>query len=147
MSRSYEELMEHTSAFRADRFGMFIHWGLYAVSYTHLDVYKRQEKGSFVSFRDFLERMSGGDVNKRVVESLIRCGAFDCFGARRAQMLAVFEPWMDEIANDRRVNIEGQLSLFGEAEQKQDTFPPVEEFARQELLAMEMCIRDSIRTV
>ena len=31
MSRSYEELMEHTSAFRADRFGMFIHWGLYAI--------------------------------------------------------------------------------------------------------------------
>ena len=122
--------------------GRSIRFGLAAVKnvgrHAVLEIVReREEKGSFVSFRDFLERMSGGDVNKRVVESLIRCGAFDCFGARRAQMLAVFEPWMDEIANDRRVNIEGQLSLFGEAEQKQDTFPPVEEFARQELLAME----------
>ena len=122
--------------------GRSIRFGLAAVKnvgrHVVLEIVReREEKGRFASFRDFLERMSGGDVNKRVVESLIRCGAFDCFGARRAQMLEVFEAWMDEIANDRRVNIEGQLSLFGEAGHKQDTFPPVEEFTRAELLAME----------
>ena len=49
------------------------------------------------AFGDFLERMCGGDMNKRAVESLIKAGAFDCFGHRRAQLLQVYDKAMEDV--------------------------------------------------
>ena len=79
-------------------------------------VRERQQGGLFTSFQDFCERMFDcNDMNKRAVENLIRSGAFDCLGARRSQLIAVYEKVLDSIATSRRQNVEGQLDFFGMA--------------------------------
>ncbi|MDO4483515.1 MAG: OB-fold nucleic acid binding domain-containing protein [Clostridia bacterium] len=61
---------------------------------------------------DFCGRVDTQQVNKRVVESLISCGAFDFTGARRTQMMAVYETELDGNINRRKTNVLGQVSLF-----------------------------------
>ena len=103
-------------------------------------VQEREKGGRFVSFQDFCQRMSDGDLNKRVLESLIRCGAFDSLGAKRAALLQVYESVLDSAAADSKRNLEGQMDLFGQlqsAYQPTLHLPEVEEFSRRELLAME----------
>ena len=51
----------------------------------------RTEKGRFEGLYDFLEKVDLGVINKRTVESLIKCGAFDSFGIYRSRMLTVYE--------------------------------------------------------
>ena len=99
---------------------------------------KRQAGGSFRSLEDFLRRMDEGELNKRVVENLIKCGAMDCFGLRRSQLLAMYEGAMDEVAQGRRRNVEGQIGLFGPLDPAQDaTVPDFPEVSRSERMAME----------
>ena len=62
-------------------------------------VAKRTSGGPFQSLEDFLQRMEEGDLNKRVVENLIKCGAMDCFGLYRSQLLAMYEPAMQAVAD------------------------------------------------
>jgi DNA polymerase-3 subunit alpha len=72
------------------------------------------------------------DLNKRVMESLIKCGAFDCFGHRRAQLMQVYEKLLEDIGNTRRSNLDGQFDLFGgEAAGKSPTLslPDIPEFS------------------
>ena len=77
-------------------------------------VRERERGGDFRSLQDFCDRMYDcGDMNKRAVENLIRSGAFDSMGARRSQLLAVYEKMLDAIGNVRRVNVEGQMDFFG----------------------------------
>ena len=57
--------------------------------------------------------MGEGELNKRAVENLIKCGAMDCFGNHRSELLAVFESMMDSLAVSRKKNLEGQMGLFG----------------------------------
>ena len=79
-------------------------------------VKERDQNGRFASFQDFCERMFDcGDMNKRAVENLIRAGAFDTMGAYRSQLMQVYEKVLDAIANSRKVNVEGQLDMFGMA--------------------------------
>ena len=75
-------------------------------------VHEREEHGPFGGFQDFCERMCHYDINKRAVENLIRAGAFDCFGVRRSQLVAVHEKLIDSIHESHRQNIEGQLDFF-----------------------------------
>lgn len=75
-------------------------------------VHEREENGLFGGFQDFCERMCRYDINKRAVENLIRAGAFDCFGVRRSQLVAVHEKLIDSIHESHRQNIEGQLDFF-----------------------------------
>ena len=103
---------------------------------------EREKNGPFASFPDFCARMFGMDCNKRVVENLIRCGAFDSLGARRSQLLAVSEQVMDTVAKSRRNTLEGQYDLFGGGEEgpgpaPQVVLPGIPEFTRQELMKME----------
>ena len=74
---------------------------------------ERERGGAFSDLRDFLERCAG-QVNKRMVESLIKGGAFDSFGKTRATLMASYERIMDAVATDRKNQVEGQLSLFDE---------------------------------
>ena len=74
---------------------------------------KRAESGPFRSLDDFLTRMVEGELNKRAVENLIKCGAMDCFGNHRSELLAVYEQMMDSLASSRKKNLEGQMGLFG----------------------------------
>ena len=102
---------------------------------------ERERGGPFADLEDFCKRMDGADMNKRAVENLIRAGAFDSTGARRSQLLAVYEKVMDGIANGNRANIEGQIDFFGLGVQTERqnslTLPDLPEFSAQELMAME----------
>lgn len=93
---------------------------------------------------DFCSRIDTSECNKRVVESLIKAGAFDYTGANRPQMLAVFESAMDAAINRRKSNVDGQLSLFdmafgGEAPiiEETRTLPRLPDFPSRQKLAME----------
>ncbi|NLC43515.1 MAG: DNA polymerase III subunit alpha, partial [Clostridiales bacterium] len=71
----------------------------------------RNEKGPFVSFLDFCQKTDDVGINKRLVESLIRCGAFDSLGAYRSQLIAIHEMTLDSVMQERKRNIAGQVSL------------------------------------
>ncbi|MBP3520186.1 MAG: DNA polymerase III subunit alpha [Oscillospiraceae bacterium] len=102
---------------------------------------EREAGGRFQGFSDFCQRMFDYDCNKRVVESLIKCGAFDGFGHRRSQLLATAEKTMDIIAKTKRETVEGQYDLFGGeggfASAPEIKLPDIPEFSRQELMRME----------
>lgn len=103
---------------------------------------ERAKGGPFSGFTDFCERMAGGEMNKRALESLIKCGAFDSMGLGRAQLMTVYEDLLSSIAADRKQNIEGQISMFGDtadapAAARTDDFPPVEEYSVSQRLSME----------
>ena len=75
-------------------------------------VQKRNEGGPFKSLEDFIQRMGDGELNKRAVENFIKCGAMDCFGYHRSELLAVYDTMMDSIASSRKKNLDGQMGLF-----------------------------------
>jgi len=104
-------------------------------------VQERNQNGPFRDFHDFCQRMSTYDLNKRVLENLIRCGAFDSMGARRSQLLQVYESVLDAESNASKRNLEGQIDLFSEFQQESAppvaTLPNIPEFSRRELLNME----------
>lgn len=75
-------------------------------------IMQERQHGAYRDIFDFCSRIDASECNKRVVESLIRAGAFDHFGANRPQMLAVYEFAMDANINRRKSNVDGQLSLF-----------------------------------
>lgn len=72
---------------------------------------ERERGGAFSDLRDFIERCSG-QVNKRMIESLIKGGAFDCFGKTRSTLMASYERIMDAVNADKKNKLEGQMSLF-----------------------------------
>ena len=105
---------------------------------------REREQAPFTSLYDFCDRMAGSDMNKRAVENLIRSGAFDSLGARRSQLIQVYESVMDAVADSRRQNLEGQMDFFsmggGEAGRntvKEIPLPDISEYTPQELMAME----------
>ncbi len=106
-------------------------------------VRQREQGGVFTSFQDFCERMyECNDMNKRAVENLIRSGAFDSLGARRSQLISVYEKVLDSIANSRRKNVEGQLDFFGMASAGDSSaseidLPDIPEFSATERMFME----------
>lgn len=122
----------------------------------------RKQKGAFVSFTDFCRKvwdvdaveagyqtssgtnMNGGNsptINKRAVESLIKAGAFDSIGHFRSQLLSVYEQIMDGVAQDRKRNLDGQISMFDMSGNSMssvtDVVPDIKEFESKYLLAME----------
>ena len=102
----------------------------------------RDEKGQFRSLRDFCERTDSRMLNRRAIESLIKCGAFDCVGARRSQMIAVLERTLNIAAAGQKLKQNGQMTLFdaGGVELEDDVaddLPPLDEYPEQAMLAME----------
>ena len=104
-------------------------------------VAKREEVGPFRSLEDFLQRMEDGELNKRAVENLIKCGAMDCFGYHRSELLAVYDSMMDNVANSRKKNLEGQMGLFAMLEEQEQgveiPIPKLAELNKADLMAME----------
>ncbi len=104
-------------------------------------IVKARKDGKFKGFTDFIERIERVDssvMNKRAVESLIKCGALDSLGANRAQLLSIFEKTIDGIHSDRKRNIEGQFSIFDNIQAShKDNLPNINEFPQKSLLAME----------
>ena len=103
-------------------------------------VAKRQEGGPYRSLEDFIQRM-GEELNKRAVENFIKCGAMDCFGYHRSELLAVYDNMMDSIASTRKKNVEGQIGLFSmmleEDEAVAIPIPKLPEMKKADLMLME----------
>lgn len=105
----------------------------------------RTEKSEFKGFTDFCEKINLSEVNKRAIESMIKCGTFDSLKLARAQLLGVYERVMDSVVNDRKRNLEGQCSMFSinansnsEAQaSNKDDFEDIKEFGKKYLLTME----------
>ena len=103
-------------------------------------VNERERGGPFKGLTDFLERIDLSLINKRLLESFILGGAFDCFGARRSQLMEGYDIILERIAADRKRTSSGQFSLFdtllgGDAGPK-DTFYDIPEFpAKQKLFS------------
>ncbi len=104
-------------------------------------VQRRSEGGPFKSLEDFLQRMGEGELNKRAVENFIKCGAMDCFGHHRSELLAVYDSMMDSVASSRKKNLEGQMGLFAMLDDDdasaQIPIPKLKELAPADLMAME----------
>ena len=102
---------------------------------------KRAEGGPFKSLEDFLQRMGEGELNKRAVENFIKCGAMDCFGYHRSELLAVYDQMMDSVAHSRKKNLEGQMGLFAMLDEDDAAasiqIPRLKELNRADLMAME----------
>lgn len=109
---------------------------------------ERHARGPYRDIRDFLTRVgdSGGEINKRVVENLIKAGAMDSLGARRRQLMMVYEKVMEEVHRSRKTTTTGQLSFMDLGMIKDSDpgagslkvkLPPVEEYPKEELLKYE----------
>lgn len=104
-------------------------------------VMERKENGAFKDFEDFCKRMSGKSVNKKCVESLIKCGAFDDMHYRSV-LLESYEKIIDGILQSGRNNVEGQFNLFdmgGAKESKSFSYdyPRIPELPKKHLLSFE----------
>ena len=101
---------------------------------------ERQMNGKYKGFTDFCKRAYGRELNKRTLESLIKCGALDSFSVNRRQMLSGYESILSSIDAEKKANVSGQMSLFGgfeEEHEEEDNLPKVTEYSLRELLNME----------
>ena len=104
---------------------------------------EREAGGQFESLLDFCRRIDLRVVNKRVLESLIKCGAFAGTHANRAQLLAGLDTCLEKAAAEQKSRQNGQMSMFDllsvadAAPAIEVELPHVPEFAPEELLAME----------
>ncbi|MHB1483179.1 MAG: DNA polymerase III subunit alpha [Saccharofermentanales bacterium] len=106
-------------------------------------IVERERNGEFQTFLSFLERMSEYDLNKKMIESLIKASAFDGFGVTRASLVQQTEPLLNQISQLKKSKMEGQLSLF-EIGGEDTTFTAesfisscLDEYDKSEMLAME----------
>ena len=104
------------------------------------DVIREREAAPFQNFNDFCERMHGRDLNRRAMESLIKCGAFDRMNPNRRQLLAGYEAISSSMDAVKQKNLDGQLGFFdtmaGTAREEY-VFPDVEDFPFMERLNLE----------
>lgn len=102
----------------------------------------REKEGHFTSIFDFYRRVNPKTVNKRMIESLIKGGAFDCLEGSRAQNLAVIDQAAEKAAQIQQDRERGQLSFLETLERKESSpgterFPTVEEAPKETKLAWE----------
>ncbi len=100
----------------------------------------REDRGPFESLLAFTRRVDLRQINRRALESLIKCGAFDSTGARRAQLMAILDTALERAAQAQQDRITGQAHLFGgeeEAETENPSLPMVQEWEEKERLTHE----------
>ena len=105
-------------------------------------VAERNLGGAFKSLTDFIERMSGKEVNKKTLENLIKAGALDSLGGNRQQYMMAYGSIMDSVAQSRKTTMTGQMSLFElvdeeEKEHFKIQLPKVEEYKKELVLSFE----------
>ena len=103
---------------------------------------EREERGPFKNLKDFIERLSGKEVNKRTIESFIKAGAFDSLGGTRKQFMMIYVQILDQVNQERKYSMTGQMSLFdlvGEEQKKEFDIPlpDVGEYEKETKLAFE----------
>lgn len=99
----------------------------------------RNRDGNFKSLEDFIERIEKSNssvMNKRAVESMIKCGVFDSLGGNRAQYLSIYENLISNIGNKFKNNLEGQFSLFDNIDNR-EKLPDLKDFSKIQKLEME----------
>lgn len=107
-------------------------------------VSEREINGRFSGFYDFCNRMYGRDLNRKALENLVKCGAFDSFNVNRRSLLSSIDMILTDLDNDRRKNIIGQIG-FGDIASDDSvpvssddfSYPDVEEYSREVLLKYE----------
>jgi len=104
-------------------------------------VEERKLNGEFKDLNDFVNRLDTTILNKRLVESMILAGAFDCFGAKRSQMMRVYPQIIEKAVSDRKHQASGQFSLFGDVLKDDKTniieMPNIPEYDDQTKLRLE----------
>ena len=102
---------------------------------------EREDNGKFTSLENFLSRTVEFSLNKRLIEGFISAGAFDCFGKKRSQLIAVYEKAMACAVKDAKSRIAGQFSMFGDLMSSDDAikidYPELNEFDHMEKLKKE----------
>ena len=102
---------------------------------------EREDNGKFTSLENFLTRTVEFNLNKRLIEGFISAGAFDCFGKKRSQLIAVYEKAMACAVKDSKSKLAGQFSMFGDLMGSDDSikidYPNLNEFDHMEKLKKE----------
>ncbi len=125
----------------AVRFGLSALKGV-GVGATEKIIEERNEHGEFKNFPDFVFRCAQL-LNKRMLEGLISAGAFDCFGVRRSQLLAVYESVLDRANKINKQKSSMQMSLFGDIIEEDVTdisYPNIPELENNDKLAREKAV-------
>ena len=105
-------------------------------------VEERNKNGKFISLKDFCQRLSGKEVNKRTIENFIKAGAFDGLGGTRKQFMMIYLQIMDSVNQEKKSSMTGQMSLFdimGAEERKsfEIKLPNVGEYSKEMKLNFE----------
>lgn len=103
---------------------------------------ERDANGTFLSLKDFAKRLSGKEVNKRTVENFIKSGAMDSLPGTRKQKMCIYVQVLDEVSQDRKNNLSGQMSLFDLVSEEEKAeyeikLPDVGEYDKEQLLSYE----------
>lgn len=103
---------------------------------------ERDKNGPFKHLKDFIERLSGKEVNKRTIESFIKAGALDGLGGTRKQFMVIYIKILEQVNQERKYSMTGQMTLFDmvSEEQKQEfdiPMPAVGEYEKETMLAFE----------
>ena len=101
---------------------------------------QERERRPFSDLVDFCTRMRQGELNKRVMEGLIKSGALDEFGFHRRQLLLGYEALLESVNRENRQNLSGQINLFDLSEEPVSVgkiLPEVDEFDLFQILQQE----------
>ncbi len=106
-------------------------------------VENRSAHGPFTSLYDFCERLDSRSVNRKVVESLIKCGAFDSFKVYRSQLMAIVDKALSMGASAQKEKVSGQFSFFdmeedpGGFDKESKDLPDIKEWPQKQILTHE----------
>ena len=108
----------------------------------HAILEERKAGGPFKTLKDFIERLSSREVNKRTIESFIKSGAFDSLGGTRKQFMMVYVKILDQVNQERKYSMTGQMSLLDMVSDEQKSefdipLPDVGEYEKETKLAFE----------
>ncbi len=124
-----------------------IRYGLYAIKSVGRPVVdaileERNKSGKYHTLQNFVERVASREVNKRIVENLIKAGALDCLDGNRQQMMLVHGTLIDSQNNEKKKSLAGQMSLFDLVDEEEKKayaiqYPAVEEYGKEVRLGFE----------
>lgn len=105
-------------------------------------VAEREKNGPFKHLKDFIERLTGKEVNKRTIESFIKAGALDCLGGTRKQFMMIYIKIVDQVTQEKKYSMSGQMTLFDMVSEEQKSefdipLPNVGEYEKETMLAFE----------
>ena len=103
---------------------------------------ERQKNGEYKSFYEFVKRLEGNDLNKKNIESMIKCGLFDSLGGKRSQYMYIYQQILNGVNFVKKNILGGQISLFDIGNEKnmleeKEELPEIPEYGKKDLLAFE----------